>query len=175
MRLETRLGDSLIAIKRHGEDWQGASIDVVLRLDVSDSLFGSRTVRAMTRFQPELSRIHIDDLQGSGFRSGLSRSGYGSLVMNCSIQFLQAHYPASTSVYGQLSTQGDPDEPELGAQAAQWRRGFWQSFGFEIVPGHRFGEAIKAQLGSLRAKPHGMCRNGLPRFVPLDTFSVLER
>ncbi|WP_316348910.1 hypothetical protein [Desulfuromonas acetoxidans] len=139
------------------------------KLDVSLDIDGKKITLliALNKFTDSL---YVEDLQGNGYYSNFQGKGTGTFLFNTALQFLKNHYPDSILVSGQMSTVGDPDEPDQAEACRNFRSNFWQSFGFTVVPGDIGYEKVEAKLGELKIKPGRLLLGKFPCLVDISEF-----
>ena len=92
---------------------------------------------------------------GNGFYSGFQCKGVGTLLVNTAIIYLQSILPSTATIRGKMSYVDDPKEPAQKQKCKMIRYCFWQSFGFEILPGERGLQEFVAKLGDIKPKSSG--------------------
>lgn len=128
------------------------------------------------RMRIQERRVCIDDLVGSGWRSGIQQQGFGRLATNVGFQFLRRSLMPDFPVVGDMPTAGDPEDDPAKAEECRVRRlRFWVDSGFTPGNGPWGREPIESTVGKLRVKPYGAVGGAYPRFVDLSRFATVDR
>ncbi len=149
-------------------------LDVIASLNPDRAFGQSRTFKMLTTINDSASQpgLKFEDLQGNGYFSGYQRQGVGHMLTNCVIQYARRILPGNTKITGGMSSEGDPDDPDLKQNCQIGRNKFWESIGLTILPGELGEQKLTGTLSELKLI-NGPLLEGFERLIPIDHFQTL--
>jgi hypothetical protein len=171
--LEWISGKTRILI-RHRQEWIKRYLDIHLDTD-----YPKKKPHMMLMLDLHVGWVRVTDLQNNGFGSSIQNCGYGTLAVNTAIQALRLLHrqdqqnPDGTdnpTLYGSVSSTGDPDNEPHRSECWQRRNHFWSRFGFKLHDPSVPDTGMEARLTDIKELRTCTTANGSPRWVDIGQF-----